>query len=156
MTSKTDIPSPEMLLVEAEGAVDRDAPIDLNSYGNVIDQLRDKNYSFGKIAEWLSDRLGRRINKGAVFRSHQIWLQWQKLNESTMGIEPPHGDDDLAENEIDDFAQEIVADVRKVAMRRRVTESMMNEALRRAAAIVDQNEDDERAAEDADNLSTEA
>jgi hypothetical protein len=73
MAPKKDTPSPKTLLLEARGVVEQDAPIDLDDYADVIGELRQKNFSFGKIAEWLGERLGRPINKGAVFRAYKEW-----------------------------------------------------------------------------------
>jgi len=150
MAPKNDIPSPEMLLVEAQGAVDRDAPIDMNEYGAVIGQLRGKNYSFGKIAEWLGERLGRSINKGAVYRSYQTWLQLRE--EEGFGapeFEPPDDEDEL-NHIIQEYADDVLAWASKAARGSSHPEWMAKEGIRRAAAMIEQEDADERAAEDAD------
>ena len=71
-------PSPASLLLEARGESEALAPLDLNEYAKVIVELRGKNLSFGKIAEWLTEKLGRPINKGGVYR---VCVEWEDAEQ---------------------------------------------------------------------------
>jgi len=141
-----------MLLVEARGAIERDAPIDLSEYADVIGQLRGKNYSFGRIADWLAERLGRAINKGGVFRVYQTWEIEQKYAAEEIDFSPSEPPDD--EEETDRLILKIAEEVRSAAVdsvaNQSLPEFFADEGILRAAAIIEQERADERAADDAD------
>lgn len=149
------IPTPEMLLVEAEGALDQEAPLSLFDYGRVIDQLRDKNYSFGKIAEWLSERLGRPINKGGVYRAYSDWLEDCRLQEEH-GLslhEVREHTEDEGTRIVDDLAEELGNYANSLADERGLPREFATEAMLRMAKIIERERADEKAAEDADKKS---
>ena len=140
-----------MLLVEAQGAVERDAPIDLHEYASVIGQLRGKNYSFGKIAEWLAERLGRPINKGGVFRVYEDWVEAQDNDERYRGnFGPPPDEEDQVNQLIQEIADEILSAANGAVVRKCLPSWFAPEAITRAAKIVEREKADERAAEEAD------
>ncbi len=72
MAPKKLPPSPKSLLLEAKG-VEEKVSLNLYDYADVIGELRGKNYSYGKIAAWLAERIGVTVNKGLVFRIYEEW-----------------------------------------------------------------------------------
>lgn len=145
-----------MLLVEAQGAIERDVPIVLSDYAPVIGQLRHKNYSFGKIAEWLSERLGRSINKGGVFRVYQDWEE--DRNEylaEREAIEPPPDDEEQADRLIREIASEVRNAAEDAAARKSLPAWFASEGVLLAAKVVEREQADERAAETADAAKSE-
>ncbi len=142
-----------MLLVEARGAVEDDAPINLDQYDAVIGELRsEKNYSFGKVAEWLTERLGRPVNKGAVFRVFKDWERKCELEAFNRDedMAPPPDDQDEAEFEMKEVANCALDAARQCREDRKLPASFVIEGLERALRRAKQEAADEKAAEDAD------
>ncbi len=145
-----------MLLVEAEGALDQEAPLSLSDYVRVIDQLRDKNYSFGKIAEWLSERLGRPVNKGGVYRAYADWLEDCRLQEEhglSLNEVRMHDDDNEAEQYIGGLAEQIRDYANTMASENGWPSDFGEAAILRAAQSIERARADERAADEADKNS---
>ena len=159
MPPKKDLPSPKMLLVEARGAIEHDAPINLDEYASVIGELRaTKNYSFGKVAEWLGERLGRPINKGAVFRVFKDWERKCELEAFNRDedMEGPPNDLDEAESEMKEVADCALDAARQCREDRKLPASVVIEGLERALRRAKQEAADEKAAEDADASNNES
>ena len=60
-------PDPERLLAEAEALPDK---VRLSEYGDTISVLRDKDYSWREIAEWLTER-GVSVHYKQLERHHK-------------------------------------------------------------------------------------
>lgn len=109
MAPKKLPPSPRSLLAEAKG-VEEKITVRLQDYADVIGELRDKNYSYGKISEWLGERLGITVNRGLV---HRIFTEWDEERNRT-------ADDELYErmNEMPPTDEETTAHVIDAALQR--------------------------------------
>ena len=155
MKPKITLPSPKLLLVEARGSVGRDAPLNVDVYASVIGELRDgKNYSFGKIAEWLGERVGREINKGIVYRVYHDWRD-ARANEEPYFDEPEElSDDEQYARAVLELEQEIL----NFAMER--TSALgsggytVNEAIENVLYRLKQTQADEKAAREADEVAS--
>ena len=157
MSAKNDLPTPEMLLVEAKGTVERNAPIDLYDYADVIGQLRAKHFSFGKIAEWLGEKLGRPINKGVVYRIYDGWkFEQEKLEDLREEYDgPPPDEHDEINMEIRRLADRILDYAEDAASNKAMPSHIAEEAIIQAAWDINQRRNDERAAEEADGVNGE-
>jgi len=86
-------------MIEVNGVVGKEAPINLSEYSTVIAALRGKNLSFSEIAEWLDQRLGgRTVNRGAVYRTYLGWqgTERQRQEESDSNFTTKRMSDDEA------------------------------------------------------------
>ena len=75
-----EVPTPKKLLREAK-AEQHQHPYDLLDYGDVIDTLFRKGFSYAQIAEWLSTRLEDTIKRGQIYYVYQNWLQKKQSAE---------------------------------------------------------------------------
>jgi hypothetical protein len=74
MSSPLERPTPKKLLSEAKQERHQH-PFDLSKYGAVIDTLFQKEFSYAKIAKWLSARLGGKIDRGQIYYIYQNFLK---------------------------------------------------------------------------------
>lgn len=72
--AKKKKPSPDELLAEVRGRGPAKT-YEFEDYIEVIHEMQDKNFSYAKIAEFLSERLGYSIARGQVYRAYQTWLE---------------------------------------------------------------------------------
>jgi hypothetical protein len=72
-----EVPTPKKLLKEAKAEAHQH-PFDLLDYGEVIDTLFKKGFSFADIAKWLSARLEDAIKRGQIYYAYQVWLEKQE------------------------------------------------------------------------------
>ena len=79
-------PTPKKLLREAMAEPSMHAR-SLGAYGQVIDTLSEKGYSYAQIANWLSDRLKGEIKRGQVYYVHQNWLEEQQTKQSRAALD---------------------------------------------------------------------
>ena len=79
-------PTPKRLLEEAK-AEQHQHPYDLSKYGAVIDTLFQKEFSYAKIAKWISARLGGTIDRGQVYYVYQNWLKKRQAAQSRAALE---------------------------------------------------------------------
>lgn len=147
---KKDLPLPEMLLLEARGAIGREAPLNVDVYASVIAELRDKkNYSFGKIAEWLGERLGREINKGIVYRIYSDWCENQEPDieePEDFSVEQQHA------RAVHELEEEILNFTLEKARALGSGGYIINEAVQNVLYRVNQARADEKAATEADSV----
>lgn len=148
MNPKNLRPSPQSLLLEARGVTVTDAPINLAEYEAVIVDLRRKNYPFSKIADWLTERLGRPVNKGGVYRVYSDWEQREPEKFDPSEYEEISEEEAYA-RAVHDFAlylAECADDYEKTNKCR----GFADEALEKASAMVRQRMQDEKEADKVD------
>jgi len=77
MKIKKKKPSPGELLAEVKGqpAV---RTYEFDDYVEVIHEMQSKGFSYAKIAEFLTEKLGYAITRGQVYRAYQLWAQVQE------------------------------------------------------------------------------
>ena len=145
MSSKSTRPSPKSLLFEARGVDETFAPLNLTEYESVIGELRRKNYSFAKIADWLAERLNRPVNKGGVYR---VYTDWEEKLEREREYRDNSPEVPLQEA-ISDFASSIISFVEEYEKNNRCS-GFADEALEQAAHLYRQQIEDEKTAESRD------
>lgn len=151
MKPKQTLPSPDILLLEARGAIGRDAPLNVDVYASVIAELRDgKNLSFGKIAEWLGERLGREINKGIIYRVYTEWTE-ERANAEPDFNEPeePTEQEEYA-RAVSELADEILNFTMEKAKALGSGGYIVNEAVESVLYRIKQTQADEKAAAEED------
>ena len=151
MKPKKSIPSPDILLLEARGVVGRDAPLNFDAYASVIGELRDgKNMSFGKIAEWLGERVGREINKGIIYRVYSDWAE-ARANEEPDFDEPEHySDEEQYARAVHELEEEILNFTMQRASELGSGGYTVTEAVENVLRRIKQTQADEKAAAEAD------
>lgn len=140
-----------MLLLEARGVVGRDAPLNVDTYASVIGELRDgKNMSFGKIAEWLGERVGREINKGIIYRVYSDWAE-ARANEEPDHDEPEHySDEEQYLRAVHELEEEILNFTMQRANELGSGGYTVSEAVENVLRRIKQTQADEKAALEAD------
>ena len=133
------------LLQEARGETSREAPINLPDYEAVIVELRKKNLSFAKIAEWLAERLGRPVNRGGVYR---VYADWEQREEDESIYRDQHQDVGYYEA-VDEMAKSLF-EAALTYEKENECSGFGDEALEKAARMYEQRRADERAAAEAD------
>lgn len=73
-------PSPGELLAEVKGRPAAKT-YEFEDYVEVIDEMQRKDFSYAKIAKFLSERLEYPITRGQVYRAHQLWLEAKRYDE---------------------------------------------------------------------------
>jgi hypothetical protein len=81
MSLTPEIPTPKRLLKEAK-TEELQHPYDLTDYGEVIDVLFRKGFSYAKIAKWLSVRLEGPVKRGQIYYVYQNLLKSRRAAES--------------------------------------------------------------------------
>ena len=87
-----EIPTPKRLLKEAKAETPQH-PYDLADYGDVIDVLFRKSFSYAKIAKWLSVRLGVPIKRGQIYYVYQNLLKSRQVAQSRAVLEQIAGEE---------------------------------------------------------------
>lgn len=140
-----------MLLIEARGVIGRDAPLNLRDYSSVIGELREgKNYSYGKISEWLGERLGREINKGIVYRVYSEWALQRSQAEEYDEPQPPEDDEDAYERAVGELSERILNLALQEAKAMGCGGAIISNAVELVLRQLEQAEADEKAAAEAD------
>ena len=155
MKPKKELPTPKMLLVEARGSLEKDAPIDLRDYADVIGELRAKNFSYGEIVDWLAARLDRHFNKGAVHRVFKEWEEEQAARAQQLAEEiadgagePPMIDPEEAETA--KLTGELLEVVQRAIQERKIPTSFAINATKRLQGVLDDDLRSEAEAESFD------
>jgi hypothetical protein len=78
--TKKKKPSPGELLAEVKGRPAAKT-YEFEDYVEVIDEMQRKDFSYAKIAIFLSERLEYPITRGQVYRAHQLWLEAKRYAE---------------------------------------------------------------------------
>lgn len=155
MKPNNALPSPNLLLLEARGAEGLEAPLKIDDYASVIAELREKkNFSYQKIADWLSERLGREVNKGMVYRAYENLRELRELQAMTLDVDIDEPEEKSIEEEIAEATAQLEAAILPCVLEKArglgITGSIIEDALRNVAAHVAQVHADEKAATEAD------
>ncbi len=150
-------PTPDELLAEVRG---RGAAktYAFQDYIEVVDHMNSNGYSYAKIAEFLTEKLGYGISRGQVYRAHQIWLEDMAERAQVAAEDPDLPGDVEAEDEYDFVIRKLAKEMLEHAEARAIEQGYPAEfgehAIERAAgqieAINRQRRADEAAADEAD------
>lgn len=86
MSTTPERPTPKKLLKEAKEE-EHQHPYNLLDYDKVIDTLFQKEFSYAKIAKWLSARLGGSIDRGQIYYVHRTLLKRQQAAQARTALE---------------------------------------------------------------------
>jgi len=168
--SKKNKPSPEELLSEVKGRP-RDKTYEFEDYVEVIHEMKSKDFSYARIAAYLSERLGYDITRGQVYRAYQLWCEMkdeeareeaERKREAEEAAMPTGDEDDSGPDDPDSEEDEAayaeakaVSDVLEYAMRKYPAGALPNGLrglCKRLLAVVDEEARSEFAAEESDKV----
>jgi hypothetical protein len=100
MSATFERPTPKKLLKEAKEE-EHQHPYNLLDYDKVIDTLIQKEFSYAKIAKWLSARLGGTIDRGQIYYVHRTLLKRRQAALARAALEELQEPAATAGNDID-------------------------------------------------------
>jgi hypothetical protein len=119
-------------------------------YLEVIDQMHKKDFSYAKIADFLTQRLGYSVTRGQVYRAYNQWLELKEMEEEKAELERlaadfDEPDFDPEEDQENQKLNEAAATVLKFILDKYPAGSVPGDALGIAKRIVIYLDEDARA-----------
>jgi len=74
MKAKLSPDHPDVVAEKAAAMPWKSARVDIDGYKKAISVLRQRGYSYGEIADWLSKEIKRPVKRGQVYYVHQTCL----------------------------------------------------------------------------------